>query len=418
MHLSWWVEGPHAVVVLSSEPLDAVRRAMRSPRPKLTSNPLFRRLAAFRQFETSARGYIDVAALAALLGKGHKEGARLLEDLGLTGVGGVCYHLGFDGEAGRSLLEVDTPRPRKGLLRLMGGAPLRLADLPPLPADCQAWSMTNFDLGALFDLGVQTVEDLTRFNAPADVPMVRESLRQANLALGVDVRADLLGALGPRMVLYSSPGEGPLVFGQVALLQVRDAAKLRRAIDGLAKGLGRVTGVDVAVKKRHYRGAEVRELHVRQQGFFVLPTYAIHNGWLVLSLFPQPVHGYLLRASGELPAWQPDRHVRAVFDRLPKDCVAVSVADPRPGVRQLLALAPLVAGTLRSIYPDAKLDVGAVPNSEEVNRHLFPNVTLITDDGRTFRKDSRSSLDLPVTLGGVDALGLLLVFSYGASVGL
>ena len=44
------------------------------------------------------------------------------------------------------------------------------------------------------------------------------------------------------------------------------------------------TNPDVSVKKKTYHGVELREVHVRQEGFFFVPTYAIHKDWLV---FPQ-----------------------------------------------------------------------------------------------------------------------------------
>ena len=86
-----------------------------------------------------------------------------------------------------------------------------------------------------------------------------------------------------------------------------------------------------------------REVHVRQQGFFFLPTYTIHKGWLAFSYYPQAVQGYILRAAGEVPTWKPDAQTAAALKALPKEFTSVSVSDPRPALRVLLSFAPVVA---------------------------------------------------------------------------
>ena len=96
--------------------------------------------------------------------------------------------------------------------------------------------------------------------------------------------------------------EGPFTLGQTFLVKVKNPDKLHAALDQAIKAIGQATGADVSVKKKKYRGVELREVHVHQQGFFFLPTYAMHDGWLVLGYYPQNVQGYILRATGEVPA--------------------------------------------------------------------------------------------------------------------
>ena len=82
----------------------------------------------------------------------------------------------------------------------------------------------------------------------------------------------------------------------------------------------------------------------------------------------------------------------------------------------VLSLAPLVASGVRSVLPEAKLDVGAIPNAAEVNRHLFPNVSVTSDDGKVLRMETRASLALPVDIAGLDAF-VLGAFVVGAAFG-
>jgi hypothetical protein len=65
-------------------------------------------------------------------------------------------------------------------------------------------------------------------------------------------------------------------------------------------------------------------------------------------------------------------------------------------------VAPLIAGAVHSFLPDAKFDVNSVPNAHEATRHLFPNVSVVSDDGKQLRQETRASLALPIDVTGLD----------------
>jgi hypothetical protein len=138
-------------------------------------------------------------------------------------------------------------------------------------------------------------------------------------------------------------------------------------------------------------------------GFFFLPTYALVGDWLVVSFYPQPVHGFILRSKGELPAWKADEAVERSLGKMPKEFTSISVSDPRPSVKQVFALAPLVGSAIRSFSPESKFDPSLIPNGHEACKHLFPNVSVTADDGKTTRIHTRASLSLPFDLAGLDA---------------
>jgi hypothetical protein len=196
------------------------------------------------------------------------------------------------------------------------------------------------------------------------------------------------------------------------LFQVKDPEKLQATLDQLVKGIASASGANVRLQKRPYHGAEVREVHFRQQGFPFVPCYAIHKGWLAISWFPQAVHGYIMRANGELPGWKPGADVEASLGKLPKEFISVSVSDPRPTINQLLVLAPLVGGLINSFTPDFKLDIGAMPNAQEATQHLFPNVSTVSEEGDVLRMEMRASVALPFDLSGVDSFSLLFVAQF------
>jgi hypothetical protein len=398
-----WVDGNDAVLVFGTEPPEGVLKRIKSQKP-LTESARFQKVQDFKQFRTAARGFIDLAALLKFPRSVNAESGKVLDDLGLGGLKDLTFFAGFDGAAVRTLVALEAPGPRKGLLRITTGKSFTLKDLPVLPADLIGFTALRFNASTAYDTLVEAVENLA---PPFERQRVKEAVQKANDALGVNIREDLLGSLGDLCVTYSSRAEGPLLLGQTVLIQVKDAKKLQTALDRTVEGLAKLAGAKVRIKQRSYQGVELRAVHVQQPGFIVVPSYAVGKGWLVAGFYPQPVQGYLLRAAGELPAWQPGKQVTATLDRLPKDFTLLSVSDPRPAVRQLLALAPLIGGAISSGVSDVKFDVDTLPNAYAVNRHLFPNVAVGSDDGKTLRYQTVDSLPLPPFLESVDSTVLV-----------
>ena len=82
------------------------------------------------------------------------------------------------------------------------------------------------------------------------------------------------------------------------IVDVKDVLKLQASLEALMKSLPLVIGDNVSVKKHKYAGTEMYTLHLAQECFFFVPSFTVHQGRLVVSLFPQTVRGYLLRSSG------------------------------------------------------------------------------------------------------------------------
>jgi hypothetical protein len=156
----------------------------------------------------------------------------------------------------------------------------------------------------------------------------------------------------------------------------------------------------------------MREVHVAQQGFIFVPSYVIYKDWLVIAPFPQQVQGYILRAKGELTAWKPGPRVKKSLAELPKEFISISYSDPRPSLKEILSIAPLIGGSINSFAPDSKFEVGTLPNAQEATRHLFPNVSVTSDDGKTLRLETRASLQLPFDLTGLDTYSIFIILSF------
>jgi hypothetical protein len=402
--VAFWKEGDDAVLVIASgEPDAAVKRALAST-PRLTGSPLLKKVQEFKEFKTAARGFCNVAGLVKLLGKVDPQAPKVLDTLGLAGIPDVAFYCGFDGPALHNLIVADLPAPRKGLARLAGGKPFKLDELPPLPADLIGFTALRFDAGALFDGGVDLLEKLL---PPNEAPAVKAGITGLNQALGIDIRKDLIGGLGSLVVSCAAPPDGGLIFGQTLLIQVKDEKQFARTLEQALKGLALISGGELGLKQRTYRDVTLNTLQVRQREFFLTPTYAVHKGWLVIGMTPQPVQSHILRGAGELPAWKPSADIAAALGKLPAEHNVVSISDPRPVMKLAISGAPLLGQGIMNYLPN-QVDFPLLPSADEFVKHLFPNVAVASDDGKTWRMESRSSFDLPFGLVRADSGALTL----------
>ncbi len=272
--------------------------------------------------------------------------------------------------------------------------------MPPLPSDVTSFSASNFNLRNLYDGGMTIAEAAANVFANGAIDP-KESVRQVEALLGVKFGEDLFGSFGDMFVTYSSPSEGPLGLGGVYLFKVKDEKKLSETLEGLFRSIPPIPGAEVSYKKRNYRGGDFMELKLKtDQGEFALATMTIHKGWFMLANYPQSIYGFILRSNGELPTWKADAKLTKALTAFPKEFTAISVSDPRPTVQGLLSLAPaLMSGAntiLPIVLPGAPIfDVSVIPHAQDAVRPLFPNITIVTDDGKKVRSETRASLALP-----------------------
>jgi hypothetical protein len=400
--VTWWQEGKHVVFVAGTEgPMHAIA-TLQGKHPSLLANPLYRSLFDFHGYETATRGFVDAERVVRLVRAISKDADNALAALGLARLKNVTGYVGFEGRAGRSTLFVSVQPAAAAGADQTG---LDLSSLPPFPRDAGSAFALHLDVAKLYDEKVQMLSRIV----PGGKAALAAALGNYNRVLGIDVRKDLLGALGPTVTVFNSPSDAPFNLGVGLAIQVKDVARLEAALGQLFKSLPAALGVDVSVKKEAYHGTVVSTVHVVAQGFLAVPTFAIQStasgtrdNWLVVAPFPQVVHGFILRANGKAAAWQPDETTQSALTAARESAphariLSVAVTDPRATVTRLSALAPFVAGTVNAFAPGT-FDVQRLPNAQALTEKLFPNVSILSDDGTTTCLDSRFSLPAPVAL--------------------
>jgi hypothetical protein len=434
LHAAWWSEGPHFILYAGSRKPGDVAAELTANVAKggVTGHPLFQRSLKTGDFESVTRGFVDtekVINLAKNLAGPFVPGLKeRLDSTGIAGLKAVVFSSGFDGKESRALYEFDVPGERKGITKVLKNVPLGLNDLPPMPPDVSRFSALRVDPTATYDAGLGLVEFLTMNqefgveedagkNNPSAVIKARKDYlaREADKFLGIAVSEDLLPHLGDKVVVFQSPTEGLQVFGTVVCISVKDAAKVKTAVDRVQRALEAIANSPIKVRKKTLKGVEYREFYARGFGV-VTPTYAIVDDWLVVAGHPQGVQGVILRAKSDLPKWKPDAATAKRLAKMPADGCGLQYNDPKSTASNLCTIGPLFLSAfgMRGAFNETEsdfdpIDVGIVPNAHELNRHLFPNLTVTRDDGKTIRIEVNESFSLPLEVVGAEPFAFAIL---------
>ncbi len=241
VQFGWWQEANNDVNVAdvvfvfgTSSPVERAK-AVEAGKDTYAQSKNYATLKAFKEFPTWMQAYLDMASLMKKVGDLNSAADQIIGDLGLKGLTSVTMHSGFSGDAERTVVEINTPDSRKGLLALMNKKKISLTNLPPLPNDITGFSVSNFNPRNIYDGGLVIAQAVTNVFLPGADP--KEIVRQVEAVLGVKFGEDLFGTFDDLFVTYSSPAEGPFGLGSVYLFKLKDEKKLRTTLDGLFKSI-------------------------------------------------------------------------------------------------------------------------------------------------------------------------------------
>ncbi len=411
LKVGWWGQGSDAVLFLGTTDPVAYARDIDSKKTGLAGNPLYKKVAGFKEFPTAARGFIDFNSTLNIIADIAPQAGPIIDETGLKGLKSISFMSGFDGPAERSVVDVDMPGPRKGLLSLTSQKKISLKNLPALPNDISGFSAGSVAFNKSYGEFVNLAHGIIRVFDADKADEIKDAIKNFEGAVGVDISRDLFGSFGDVMVAYSSASEGILGTGAVIAIQVKDGKKIASTLDKLLKGIPANPLGEFGLKRKTYRGGEIIEIGSSGKLNSRFATIGLYKDWLIYARYPQPIKGFIMRQEGVLPTWKADPALTKILAQFPEEFTSITVSDPRPTVRTVLAAAPFVFDTINSLGAFAQLgaqfggggpgfnyrpfDIDTIPHAQEATMHLFPNVTISTDDGKRIRTESRSSISLP-----------------------
>ena len=257
-----------------------------------------------------------------LHGEDWRHGDDVLQIVGLNTLNSVVHRSGYKGRAIWSETDIEAPGPRTGLLALSDQEPISLADLPPLPQGANAFAANSFDWSRLYDALLDVAHGIEKIVPNAGPGTVDNALAHVNEHLGINLRDELFGSLGHVNCAYADSGQVPFGLGFGLALEVKDAARLRKALNSVLDQAQQQAGPNLNVRRIDRSGRELVVLEFGGGGFS--PAFHVGEKWLSVGIVPQTVDAFLLRLDGKLPTWEPGSELQVALGEMPEKFTAIT----------------------------------------------------------------------------------------------
>ena len=240
--------------------------------------------------------YIDYQKLLDMVGSAAKMGdpnaaevlAKVRDKLGLNGLKRIIATSGFDGKDWGTMLFVDAPEPRTGLLKMANGKPIGEQVLSLVPKGATMAGVGQADFSTL----LPTIRETLRDVQPQAADQVDEMLKALADQSGVDIEKDLIGSLGPDWAYFVDPmagGQG--LAGLTIVNRLKDPERFEKSLSKIE---------DFALKQIEQQMGPADKLHLRFDTVqldgmtvhylavpLVSPSWVVHDGNLYAAAFPQ-----------------------------------------------------------------------------------------------------------------------------------
>ena len=416
-----WQEGPHFVVTIGTAPPDGVIALAEGKGESLAEDPRWKELCSFDEYETYARMMFDSERLQRIVTQWVPPAKPILAQLGLDSLTRVSVHAGYEGAYQRLTTVLTTPTGRRGVLKLLAdGQSLDLKELPALPADASMVWTVRAEPAEAYRFGIETIEKIISTVEPGENDAFRSDLTAFESALGGAALKKALGAVGPTLVAYNEPGGAIPFFGGAFAIEIKDAAAIEEAREEILAALEQAGRDSFTIEKRQYRGTPLYVFQSKQQFFPISPSFAVHEGWLHIALSSQAVQGAIFRANDKERSLEFSSELqRRIEQRVgvssdgvgPRKLLAFSYADPRPSVKLLVGVLPLLSRVFGVAGEGGffqNFDTTLVPHSQPITETLSHNFSMLTANEQTMRFDVYSTLPMPIDFA---SFGTLFAFA-------
>ena len=411
--ITWGVRGKYFIIGLGKGSVAGIlSRAVTDPPEWLTE--LRKQLPVDR---ASTVSYVNVKGLgdtfAPILDAPTAVG-MLLQAFGLGGVTSVGSVTGLDKEGFVSKTLVALDGEPRGLLSIAAGKPLTSGDLAPIPRDATIALGLRADADAIFESFLSSVAATN----PAAREGIAEGLAAMKQATGVDLRGDVLKALGDTWCVYNSPGEGGLAFtGLTAVVPVKDHQSLAAAHAKLivvakaalaAQEASRRAEAERLEAEGHYAyylrrpgprieqfefaGQTVYVFNVRGRGAPFAPAWCLTEKELIGALFPQNIKAYLTRGQ-EHKSLATVPEVAGLLEGTGGP-VALAYLDSPRLFDVVYPVIPMFAQSLLGEMQREGIDieVSILPQAGAIRRHLRPGAATVRRTAAGIELSSRGTI--------------------------
>jgi hypothetical protein len=277
-------------------------------------------------------------------------------------------------------IRIASPAPHTGLLVPLAGEPLTPADLAALPADADYACVWNVSPKTLLD----TIRSSVSQVVPGGARAIHSAMQQASEMAGFNVETDLIDTLGDTWTFSTAESQGGLLTGSVLSVEVKDAARLEKTLAALDTFIHNSTDGEMTVQTLKHEKMSIRcvEMNVSMFPMPILPSWTIHNGRLMVSLWPQTLIATANNPTQplvETPQWT------ALAARLARNPSGVSYTNTPQIVRKayplILVLGTMARNGLAMQQPDTQTSLPLLPPAiHDLLKYFRPEMNAVSHD--------------------------------------
>ncbi|MBL8760331.1 MAG: hypothetical protein JNL50_03430 [Phycisphaerae bacterium] len=374
--------------------------------------------------EAYLSGEIDFSALTPLAsfaqmaaGPQNPQLNQVMGELSASGLIGqnaikVRYEAGYTKEDSLTRLSVVDAAPYADRLGF-GKEALSDAELKVIPADATIASLGRGGLSTLRRALDQMM---------AQAPEAAQGLEQFKQMTGVDLKVDVLDALGDTFGYYASDSTGGGSIGSlVAMLNFKDRAKFVAAHAKLvefanaALAQNHEIGKYMRVRSWKEQGVELMSLRVNGLPIPLELTYAATENWFIAGVTPQATLAAALQAAGRGDAGLAASPGVAALRKRHNGVTAITFIDSprmlRTGYPLVSMLGSAVSNAMSTppVHGEGRSVGMLVPTYRELSAGALPSIQVGYWDGQNYVVDTHADRSMLVNAGG--ALGAIMQLS-------
>lgn len=350
------------------------------------------------------------------MGIGEKEMA-VIRSLGLERLQSIETVDGFAQRHRIHRVQVNLEPGSGGLWSLFDGPGLSASDLQQLPSD------TLFSYAMAIDVhrSLQYLEQvISEIDGPDSNP-ISEFYEEAFEELGVDVEEEILEPLGHVWMLHNAAGDGWLS-GMGLSVSVDDAATLSKGLSKLLELYRRETEHDPemgTVSERKLGDLTISSISFPGVPMPFMPSWTIHNGRLVVALFPDTIPAIVRQPESSLVNSSAEIQEILAGDGSDEAVLMFSYVDMQrqfevmyPYAQAMLAIgsnATRGGGGAEAEMFGELLNGLSLPPARVIHRHLLPTISVVKRNSQGIRFESRTTFPaFDVSVMTPVAVGMLL----------
>ena len=285
-----------------------------------------------------------------------------------------------------------TPAPHTGLMRVLAADPLSDADLADIPADADFAMAAKMPLNTLY-------AETHRFSSavtsdPNAIAGIEAMVKQAT---GLDVKADLVDALGDTWVLTSAPSRGGFLTGTSLSVSLKDPRKAAATVGKIESMIRQAARQAEQAGASPWSRPTIPRLHTRKlpraeittctfEGNIGLsaisPSWTLHKNKLHVALWPQVVQS-IVETNGTNTPLTADETFKAYRKRVAAKPIALTWVNTPSLLKQVYNVG-MVGWSMGSAQLTQMTGVefrpGWLPPLKTLQKYMPPSISAMSMD--------------------------------------